>query len=76
MQFQVTVEVPPHAGGEPNDAEHMGRFTQVVVAMAVAIVPPLPGAVMEQVSPAAFTTTVVEPVHGTAPLPGVEPVQV
>ncbi len=76
VQFHVSVAVPPHAGAGPNDPEHTGRFTHVVVAVAVAVVPPLPGALMVQVSPPAPTTTVVEPVHGTMPLDGVEPVQV
>ena len=76
MQFQVSTAVPPHAGAGPNEPVHVGRARHVVVAVAIADVPPLPGAVMVHVSPAEPIVNVVEPVHGTIPLDGVEPVQV
>jgi hypothetical protein len=74
VQFQVTTAVPPHAGAGPNDAVQTGRARQVVEAEAMAVVPPLPEALMVQVSPAPPTVTGVEPVHGTVPLEGVLPV--
>ena len=76
VQFQVSTEEPPHAGAGPNDPVHVGRVRHVVVAVAMAVVPPRPGAVMVHVSPAEPIASVVEPVHGTIPLDGVEPVHV
>jgi len=75
-QLHVKTEVPPHAGAGPNDPVHIGRERQVVVVVAVAVVPLLPDALMVQVSPPAPTTREVEPVQATTPLEGVEPVQV
>ncbi len=76
VQLQVSTEVPPHAGAGPKEPEHTGRARHVVLAVAIAVVPPLPVALMVQVSPPDPTTRGVEPVHGTVPLEGVEPVHV
>ena len=51
VQFQVTVDVPPHVGAGPNDALHAGSGTHDVVAVAVAVAPPAPTALMVQRSP-------------------------
>ncbi len=69
VQFQVTVDVPPQAGGGPNDALHEGSGVHDVEAVAVAVAPPAP------VVPAEPTGYGIEPEHGTAPLDGVVPGQ-
>lgn len=74
MQFQVNTAAPPHLGAGPNAPVQTGGDRQAVVAVAVAAVPALPVALMVQVSPAVPTTKGDEPVHGTSPLDGVEPV--
>ena len=77
MQFQVTVEVPPHAGAGPNDALHAGgplvpmHETDVV---AVPVVPSTPTALMVQVSPEGPTVYGLDPEHGIEPLDGEVPV--
>ena len=78
VQFQVTVEVPPHAGAGPNDALHAGGPLEPVhetIAVALPVVPSAPTALMVQVSPAEPTVYGPEPEHGTGPLDGEVPVQ-
>ena len=78
MQLQVTTAAVPHAARGPNDALHDGAppSMHVVDALAVAVMPLAPTALMVQVSPAAPTLKGPEPMHGTGPLDGVVPVQV
>ena len=78
MQFQVTTAALPQAGRGPKEAVHAGAPPaprQETVAVALAVVPPAPAALMVQVSPAAPTVYGREPVHGTTPLDGEVPVQ-
>ncbi len=54
VQLQVTTAEVPHATRGPNEALHEGAppAMHVVDAVAVAVMPPAPTALMVQVSPA------------------------
>lgn len=74
VQFQVTTAVPPHAGGVPKDAVHVGATPRhVVLAEAIPVVPLALVAVIVQLSPAEPTATGADPEHAVAPLTVVEP---
>ena len=77
VQLQVTTAAVPHAARGPNDALHEGAppSMHVVDALAVAVMPLAPTALMVQVSPAEPTVYGSEPEHGTGPLDGEVPVQ-
>ena len=77
MQLHVTVAASPQARRGPHEAVQLGGGapTQDTDAVAVAVAPPVPTALMVQVSPALPTTKGVEPEHSTAPLDGEVPVQ-
>ena len=74
MQFQVTVEVPPQVGAGPNEALQEGGGTHVTMAVAVAVTPPAPTALMVQVSPAEPTVYGPDPEQAMEPLDGEVPV--
>ncbi len=77
MQLHVTVAAAPQVRRGPHVAVQLGRggATHDTDAVAVAVAPPTPTALIVQRSPAEPTGYGVEPEHGTAPLDGVVPVQ-
>ncbi len=76
LQFQLTLAEPQFPeNAAVHDGAGGGGGAQLPVAVAFAV-PPGPVPVTTQFSPAEPTGIAALPEHGTAPLPGVVPVQV
>ena len=75
-QFHVTVAAEPQVRTGPHVAVQLGRGASMheTVAVAVAVAPPAPTALMVQRSPTEPTVYGLDPEQGTEPLDGEVPV--